>query len=83
MRVSASPSRDYDLTIEGPGCRDITWSHSIALVSKPSPWICVGDKFAGDIRFRDSASSTVTSCYIKDVHRYVKPAPATAPATTP
>jgi Family of unknown function (DUF6491) len=75
VRVSVGASRDYDLDIEGPGCRDIKWSNSIAVVAKPSPWICVGDKFSGDVSFRDTGSSTVTSCYIKDVRRYVKPAP--------
>jgi hypothetical protein len=82
VRVSASPSKDYDLDIEGPGCRDITWTTSIAIVSKPSAWICVGDKFSGDIKFRDTASSRVTSCYIKDVRRYVKPAASVTPPAT-
>jgi Family of unknown function (DUF6491) len=79
VRVSVGASRDYDLDIEGPGCRDIKWSNSIAVVAKPSPWICVGDKFGGDVSFRDTAGNRVTSCYIKDVRRYLKPAP-TAPA---
>lgn len=78
IRVSAGPSRDYDLDIEGVGCRDIRWSETIAIDSPPSSWICVGDKVgAGEIKFRDSARSTVTSCFIRDVRRYVKPASAT------
>lgn len=83
VRVSASPSREYDIEVDGPGCRDLKWTNSINIVSKPSAWMCVGDKFAGDIRFRDSTSSTVTQCFIRDVHRYVKPAASVVPPATP
>jgi hypothetical protein len=81
VRVTAGVSHDYDLDIDGPGCRDIKWTNSIAIVSRPSAWICAGDKVgAGDVKFRDSTRG-VTSCYITDVRRYVKPATAALPAT--
>jgi hypothetical protein len=80
VRVSAGVKREYDLDIEGPNCSDIKWTNSIVIVSKPSAWVCVGDKFSGDVRFHNSTTSSVMSCYIKDVRRYVKPAPtSTAP----
>lgn len=81
IRVSASPSRSYDLDLEGPNCRDIQWANSVAVVTKPSSYICTGNRAGlGEVKFRDGASNAVTTCWITEVRRYVKPDPAAAPA---
>ncbi len=83
IRVSAGPSREYDLDLEGAGCRDIKWANAVAVVSRPSSYICTGDRPGlGDVKFRDSGSRQITSCFITEVSRYVKPAPPATPAVT-
>lgn len=77
VRVSAGPSQEYDLDLLGPSCRDIQWTTDIAVVTRPSNWVCVGKNAGlGDVKFRDSATGRTTSCTITEVRRYVKPAPA-------
>jgi hypothetical protein len=69
-------SREYELDLLGPGCQNIQWSHAFAIVVKPSPWICPGDKVgAGDIQFSDNTSG-VTACRAIAVRPYLAPMPA-------
>lgn len=76
VRLRVSSSRQYDLTLRGPQCDDVEWAHAIAVESRPSSWICVGDSPGqGEVRFRDSASRRVVSCYVDSVERVaVEPA---------
>lgn len=70
VRISAGPSRDYDLELRGPSCDRVQWSDRVAIEGHPSSWICVGDgPSSGELRFRDLGDSVPTTCLITSVRR--------------
>lgn len=74
-RLDVGPRRRYEVDISGPGCDQIDWTLAIALESRPSSFICTGDRPGqGRISFRDPGSSWRTSCLIDNVRRLPEPA---------
>lgn len=74
VRLDVGPRRRYEVDISGPGCDRIDWTLAIALDSRPSSWICAGDRPGqGRISFRDPGSSWRTSCLIDNVRRVPEP----------
>lgn len=80
VKLEAGPRKDYEVDITGPGCDNVTWTMSVAVVSRPSAWICTGQQAGqGDIRFRDSSWPAPISCMITAVRRAPEPPSATPP----
>jgi hypothetical protein len=70
IRLDAGVSAKYDVDISGGQCRNVDWTHRLAIESTPSSWVCVGSQPGqGNIRFRDPTTQRVVSCYIRDVRR--------------
>jgi hypothetical protein len=75
VRVSAGASRTYELDLRGPGCSQVEWTETIALESRPSPWICTGSgPGLGEVHFRESGGGRVRSCFIESARRLPPPA---------
>ncbi|AQR61651.1 hypothetical protein BZG35_08295 [Brevundimonas sp. LM2] len=67
VRVSAG-ARDYDLALSGPSCDDVAWAQVIAVESRPSGQLCVGDQPGiARVLFRASASRRVVRCAVTSV----------------
>ena len=83
VRLSVGAGEAYVAEIQGPACGQIEWTESLAIESRPSSFLCVGDgPGIGDIAFRDSALDRVITCRITALSRAPESAPET-PQTAP
>lgn len=77
LRVSAGASRRYELDVRGPGCNSLDWTENIALESRASEWLCVGDgPNLGQIHYTDTAGFMARTCFIEEIRRLPEEPPA-------
>lgn len=70
VRVSVSPRRSYDLDTFGATCFNLRWAKAIAVRSRPSSFLCVGDGVSVDARIITDQGD---SCLVEAIRRAPEP----------
>lgn len=68
IRLRIGVKKYYDLDVSRAGCLDLQYANRVALVGRPSNFICVGDPLPARI-----VTDRGERCLVTEVRRYIEP----------